>query len=1109
VPFVKLKGLKARLFAIVLLAMLPVLCLALYMAVDDYKAAKNGALENSRRLTIAYAATGNALIERTRLLMRQAAEIPGLARLDAEACRRITAALTFPRGLARGASIYHLDGRLLCFSGAMPDARAVSPSRADWFRNALRTKDFTIGRYQNTADGAGALPLAMPLAGPDGTARFVLCLSLNLSSLEDFLDDQSLPEGAAASVIDSGGTILARFPWSAAAVGKNAPGAEGFLPDLRFQGQDTWESEGVDGVRRIYFLSHLAGGGEQTLFLRVGMPAEAVFSAAKRNLARNLGFIGLMAVVVLLSTWFFGNRLVLRHIKTLWLATRKLSEGNYGYRIGATGGGELGELALAFDQMAVVLEDRTAQLTSAELKYREIFENSVAGIFRATPDGRIRDANRSMALILGYAEPRELMAQVQNIGQDLYAEPDRRGSVLERLDREGVVSGVEFPAKHANGGLVWLSMQARAVRTDEGLVAYYEGMVSDISTRRLMEQELRTKQEKLQALLDYSPTLICIKDRNGRYLLANRRHEEVRFGGGRMVGKNVRDIFSAAVSRQILDEDALVLAEGKPMTYQRPLASGEGARHYVTVKFPLCGQDGQPDRVGSISYDITDLEHVREALRRSEAKFRIMIQTSPDLIWLIDPKGVLVEVNTASRDLLGHEPEELRGKSFRQFIHPEDLRRHDRELVLPLYQGRTAENGQHPKLINERRQMPRSTHNLNLRLVAKGGACRHVELSSCGLWQDMRFMGTIVVIRDTSERRHAEAALRQSQELLWQTQSMARIGGWSLNLDTRQRSWTEETRRLLGLAEVEMPDFTAGQEFLAPDDRNALREALVRAEETGADFNLELRLAHSGGPQAWVRVMGRRSDADGVRVLSGVIQDISDRKELERLRADIDSIIRHDLKAPLNGIINLPQLMKHDENLTPAQAEYLQLIEDSGRSMLRQIDMSLDLMKIELGAYICAPDYCDFAGVLREVLGALRDAASAKGVGLEPTLDGRPLTPEDSFFVWGEERLCHPILSNLIVNALEASPVGERIEIRLERGECARVVIRNQGEVPQALRERFFEKYATSGKTAGTGLGTYSAQLFAEAQRGCVELDTSESGATTLIVRLPLPKREV
>jgi len=1108
VLFLKLKGLKARLLAIVLLAMLPVLCIALFLAVDDYRSAKSGAVENSRRLTVTYAATGNAFIERARLLMLHISNMPGVKPFDAESCRRITAALAAQGTIARGASIYGTDGRLLCSAGIAPGARHVSPARTGWFKEALRTRNFVIGRYQATADGAGELPLALPLAGPDGMPRVVLCLTFDLNNFAEFLDDQELPKGASSSVIDSGGTILARFPWSAAAVGKSAPEAEGFLPDLRFQGRDTWEAVGVDGVPRIYFLSHLAGSGDQSLFLRVGMPAEAVFSTAKRNLARNLAFIGLMTAVVLFSTWFFSHSLVLRHIKKIWLATSKLSEGNYGYRIGAAGGGELGELALAFDQMAGVLEDRTARLTDAELKYREIFENSAAGIFRATPDGRIRDANRTMAALLGYSEPRELMEQVRDIGQDLYAEPEQRKAVLARLNQEGSISCLEFPAKRADGGLVWLSMEARAVRTAEGLVACYGGMVSDISKRREMEQELRAKQEKLQALLEYSPTLICIKDKTGRYLLANRRHEEVRSGGRSMVGKHVRDIFPAEVARRILDEDALVLAEGKPMTYQRPLADGDGARHYVTVKFPLRDQEGSPDRVGSISYDITDLERVREALRRSEEKFRIMIQTSPDLIWLIDPKGVLVEVNSASRDLIGFEPEELRGRHFHQFFHPDDLRNHDRDLVLPLFHGRSPKDGQHPKLINERRQMPRSTRNLSLRLLTREGEARHFELSSCGLWQDMRFMGTIVVIRDISERRHAEAALRQNRELLRQTQSIARVGGWSLNLDTRERGWTEEANRLLGLADGQMPDFAVEQDFLASEERPTLREALLRAEETGADFNLELRLAPSGGPQRWVRVIGRRADAEGARLLSGVIQDISDRKELERLRADIDSIIRHDLKAPLNGIINLPQLMKHDENLTPAQAEYLQLIEDSGRSMLRQIDMSLDLMKIELGTYVCAPDYCDLASTLREALGALRDAADAQGVGLEATVDGLPLTAESVFLVWGEERLCHPILSNLLVNALEASPAGERVSIRLEQGECARVIIRNKGEVPEALRERFFEKYATSGKTAGTGLGTYSAQLFAEAQRGCVELDASEPGATTIVVRLPRPKRD-
>jgi len=1103
-----MKGLKARLVSIVLLAMLPVLFLALFMAFDDYQTARNGALEHGRRLTGVYAATGRALIDRTCLLMEQASQLPGVQYYDPSSCGQIMTSLGSQRTITRSVGIYKANGQRLCSSGSI--SGPVSAAKADWFRMAVASRNFAIGHYQNGSDGGGGLPLGLPLVDGDGEIRFVLSLILDLGSLQDVLDDHDLPDNASASVIDGGGTILARFPAVTGAVGAQAPESHTFLPELLAHGQDTWESIGVDGVSRIYFLSHLVGQGDLALYLRVGLPAHTVFATAKRNLLRNLVFIGLMAAVVLTASWFFSNALVLRHITKLWLATGKLREGNYGYRIGSNAGGELGELAMAFDQMAGALEDHTEQLSNAERKYRDIFENSVAGIFRATPDGRIREANRAMALLLGYGEPKELMERVTDIGRQLYCEPNKRQELMERLNREGSVSCVEFPAKHADGTCLWLSMEARAIHSPDGEVTFYEGMVSDITSRKEMEQELRAKQEKLQALLDYTPALICIKDSAGRYLLANRKHEEVRNGGRRIMGKTVAEVFPPDLARDINLEDSLVLEEGQARTYQRIISNEDGARHYMTVKFPLYGDGGQPDRVGSISYDVTDLERVREALRQSEEKFRIMIQTSPDLIWLIDPQGVLVEVNSASRELIGYEPEELRGKHFHLFFHPEDLREHDRDLVLPLFQGRSPATGMHPKLINERRQMPRSTRNLNLRLVAKGSdqpdnVYRSFELSACGLWQDMCFRGTIVVIRDITERRRAEMALQESRELLTQTQRMARIGGWTLNLDTGAGSWTEEAALLLGTPGEAMPDILHNLEFLAEQDRETLRAALQCADKSGKPFDLELRLAHGSGLQPWVRVMARRADAEGGRLLSGVIQDITDRKELERLRADIDSIIRHDLKTPLNGIINLPQLMVTAENLTPSQVEFLRYIEESGRKMLRQIDMSLDLMKIELGQYASAPDTCDLVPICREVAYLLRETVRAKRLSLELTFEGRPLTEADSLPFWGEERLCLPLLSNLLVNALEASPEGETVSIRLERGEWVRVAIHNKGAVPEALRTRFFEKYATSGKNTGTGLGTYSALLFAKAQHGWLELITSEPGATTLVVSLPVP----
>ncbi|MBI5519378.1 MAG: PAS domain S-box protein [Desulfovibrio sp.] len=1041
-------------------------------------------------------------------------------------CARILAALRQPQ--LRHVSILRPDGSPLCppASDANTNPGPARSGGDGWFQRALASGSFTVGHFQQGADGVGELPVALPVPGPDGVGgaagapRFVLCLGLSLETLKDVLDDEPLPEGAAASIIDRTGTILARFPDDPAAVGRSAPQAEAFLPGLVGHGRDTWESEGVDGVRRIYFLSPLSASQDRGLFLRVGMPADVAFAAADRALARNLGFIGFMCAVVLAATWFFSNSLVLRHIKALWLATRKLAEGNYAHRIGPAGRGELGELALAFDHMAGVLQDRTARLSSAEIKYREIFENSVAGIFQATPEGRICDANRAMARLLGYSGPEELIRKVSDIGHDVYAKPGQRAEVLERLDRDGTVSSLEFPARHVNGEELWLSMDARAIRTDEGRVAYYEAMVSDITLRKRMEQELKAKQEKLHALMEHSPALISIKDAEGRYLLSSRTHRELRSNGRPALGRRVDELFPPEVAGQILAEDAEVLRTGQALTRQRPLPVGQEMRHFVAIKFPLRDAAGRPDRVGTISYDVTDLERVREALRQSEEKFRTMIQTSPDLIWLIDPDGFLVEVNSASRDLIGYEPEELRGRHFSRFFHAEDLERHDREHVLPRLVGIGAKPADAPKLINERRQLPRSTRNLNLRLIPKGPAGaedggRSFELSSCGLWQDMTFVGTIVVIRDITERRRAEAELKSSQELLRQTQAMARIGGFTLNLDTRQGTWTEEAGRLLGCAADTdgccacMPDFWTRQDFLAADDRELFRSALRRAEEEGESFDLELLLEphqeRPAGPQTWVRFMGRRADQDGARLLSGFIQDITDRKELEQLKNDIDSIIRHDLKAPLNGIINLPVLMKNDGNLSEAQVELLQLIEDSGRKMLRQVDMSLDLMKIERGQYERRPAACDLAPVLREIAVLLDDSARMKRVQVRLLLDGRPLAPEDCFMAWCEERLCHPMLMNLVQNALDASPQGEVVDVELTQGQCARIAIRNRGEVPQDIRERFFDKYATSGKVGGTGLGTYLARLFAEAQSGAVELDCSEPDRTLITVRLPRP----
>ena len=131
----------------------------------------------------------------------------------------------------------------------------------------------------------------------------------------------------------------------------------------------------------------------------------------------------------------------------------------------------------------------------AEEKYRQIFENSVEGIFQTTIDGRFVIANPAMARMFGYDSPEELLANVSNIGEQLYVDAGRRAEFDELIRRHGFVSGFETQMYRADGSLMWASTSARVVRDDEGTVVGYEGTVEDITERKQAEQALREIRE--------------------------------------------------------------------------------------------------------------------------------------------------------------------------------------------------------------------------------------------------------------------------------------------------------------------------------------------------------------------------------------------------------------------------------------------------------------------------------------------------------------------------------------------------------------------------------------------------------------------------------------
>lgn len=224
-----------------------------------------------------------------------------------------------------------------------------------------------------------------------------------------------------------------------------------------------------------------------------------------------------------------------------------------------------------------------------------------------------------------------------------------------------------------------------------------------------------------------------------------------------------------------------------------------------------------------------------------------------------------------------------------------------------------------------------------------------------------------------------------------------------------------------------------------------------------------------------------------------------------RLREDVERMTKHDLKTPLTPIIHFPNLIiEQCPDLPDPITGMLSAISNAGGTMLNMINNTLDLFKLEQRTYVLQPEPCNIFTILNAAMDHLQPLAKPHGVDFAVQMNGRPLEAADVMTVLAENLLCYSMLSNLLKNAVEASPRGSKVTVRIHQEDgmaCMR--IENQGETPKEMRNRFFEKYATARK-AGTGLGTYSARLIAEVHGGSITLDAARPGCTSILVRLPV-----
>jgi len=380
-----------------------------------------------------------------------------------------------------------------------------------------------------------------------------------------------------------------------------------------------------------------------------------------------------------------------------------------------------------------------------------------------------------------------------------------------------------------------------------------------------------------------------------------------------------------------------------------------------------------------------------------------------------------------------------------------------------------------------------------------------------------KLLGVLTASIDTTERTRMEEALAAEQRRSALVVRATQLGILDWDGLTRTAYYSPRFREMLRHpAHADTSAWPDYFELVHPEDRpwvqQKFREHVTGEGPEGAQElhqPVVYRLRRADGTYVWVEAVGasvRDSRGYATRFIAA-FSDISERRFQEealragvRLREEVERMSRHDLKTPLNSMISMSRLLREGGRLGRDEDELLGAIERAGYRILNMVNLSLDLFRMEQGKYEFRPVPVDLAEVARRVAADLEAQAASKGVAVMVLAPGASTA-------YGEELLCYSMLANLIKNAIEAAPDESVVRVALEaRGDALLTRVHNDGAVPEAVRARFFQKYATAGKSAGLGLGTYSARLMARVQQGDIALSTSEEKGTTVTVQLSLAR---
>lgn len=363
-------GIRGRIALLIVISALPTLALIIHHGLNARTVAESRERENLQRIAVLATRQQREAIEGARQLLFALSGTADRLLQDAGACNEyFRSLLQASGGLYQSMGIHGADGYLAC--NAVPWSGRVDVNTRRYFRLAADNGKFAIGEYQvGKVTGRPGINLGHPALDAGGRLIGVVFAGIDLQRLDELTRGIPLPQEGAITILDSDGTILARYPDAGGRPGKKSTN-QPLRDAMQAAESGLLEARDSRGVPRIYAFESVWKNPDGSIPIRVvvSIPTQRIFAYANSALAEALGELLAATLLLLLAAWYGTELLVMRKFRMLLDMAQRVSEGEFSVRTGLPlTKEEFSRLGYALDEMAQALENREIAAKQAMLE---------------------------------------------------------------------------------------------------------------------------------------------------------------------------------------------------------------------------------------------------------------------------------------------------------------------------------------------------------------------------------------------------------------------------------------------------------------------------------------------------------------------------------------------------------------------------------------------------------------------------------------------------------------------------------------------------------------------------------------------------------------------